>query len=255
VDGAWKGYADGVLLDDANGTVFFSDQQLNASGFDYLVGGSGAQQGWEDLWMGGDLDFNDIGLNARLQLIQLNPEDADQTVTVTATDKGGLTADASFHLDLTTTHALFDGIQQGTDAADLLIGNGKANALSGGAGDDILIGGSGHDYLVGGAGDDTLHGGFGSNIMIGGDGSDRFVFNALHGLDTVEGGSGGVWTDIIDLSRLSGAASHDWTLVLAQGSVLSQTAQDIVLSADAHGSIQFAGETHIAFHGIETIHL
>jgi len=254
VDGVWKGYADGILLDKADGTVVFSDQTLNADGYDHVQSVDTAQIGWEDLWSGGDKDFNDVGMNAKLQLIQLTPTDDDQTVTVTATDKGGLTAESSFHLDLTTANATFDGHQTGDAAANLLIGNGHSNILFGGAGDDTLIGGDGHDYLLGGTGNDTLHGGLGSDILIGGEGSDRFVFTDLHNLDTVDGGNGGNWMDVIDLSGLPTQASHDWTLVLTQGSIISQTDHDITLSTDAAGAIHVGGEAHIAFHGIESIH-
>jgi Ca2+-binding RTX toxin-like protein len=101
----------------------------------------------------------------------------------------------------------------------------------------------------------VLHGGRGGDILIGGDGSDRFVFNNLDEPDTVIGGNGGSWTDVIDLSGLPNSVSHDWTLVLTQGSIISQTATDIVLSTDAQGAIHVGGETRIAFHGIESIHM
>jgi hypothetical protein len=254
VDGVWKGYANGTLLDQPNGTVLFSNQDLNPDGYDHLEAGDGAQMGWEDLWQGGDKDFDDVGMNAKLELIQLHPADGDQTVTVTAMDKGGLTAQTSFHLDLTDANATFDSYQAGDDGANLLIGNAASNILSGGAGDDTLIGSSGRDYLVGGSGNDTLHGGLGSDALIGGSGSDRFVFTDLHDLDTVHGGTGGTWTDVIDLSGLPASSSHDWTLVLTHGSIISQTANDITLSTDAEGAIHVGGETRIAFHGIESIH-
>jgi large repetitive protein len=255
VNGQWIGSANGLVLNKDAGQVLFSDQDLNANHYDHLKTAPGAQMGWEDLWQGGDKDFDDVAMNAKLQLIQLTPDDCDQTVTVTATDKGGLTAETNFQLDLTTANASFDSYQAGNGGANLLIGNGSSNVLSGGGGNDTLIGGPGHDYLIGGAGNDTLHGGLGSDILIGGDGSDRFVFNDLHDLDTVQGGSGNSWTDVIDLSGLPSSVSHDWTLVLTQGSILSQTAHDIVLSTDAQGAIHVDGETRIAFHGIENIHM
>jgi Ca2+-binding RTX toxin-like protein len=255
VDGQWIGSAGGTVLNKDAGKVLFSDQDLNVSHYDHLKTAPGAQMGWEDLWQGGDKDFDDVAMNAKLQLIQLQPDDCDQTVTVTATDKGGLTAETSFDLDLTTANASFGSVQAGNDSANLLIGNASSNLLSGGGGNDTLIGGNGHDYLIGGAGNDTLHGGLGSDILIGGDGSDRFVFNNLDERDTVIGGNGASWTDVIDLSGLPGSASHDWTLVLTHGSILSQTAHDIVLSTDAQGAIQVGGETRIAFHGIENIHM
>jgi hypothetical protein len=255
VNGEWIGSANGLVLNRAAGKVLFSDADLNVNHYDHLKTATGAQMGWEDLWQGGDKDFDDVAMNAKLQLIQLQPDDCDQTVTVTATDKGGLTAETSFDLDLTTAGATFGSYQKGNDGADLLIGNAFSNALSGGGGNDTLIGGNGHDYLIGGAGNDVLHGGRGGDILIGGDGSDRFVFNNLDEPDTVIGGNGGSWTDVIDLSGLPNSVSHDWTLVLTQGSIISQTATDIVLSTDAQGAIHVGGETRIAFHGIESIHM
>jgi Ca2+-binding RTX toxin-like protein len=175
-------------------------------------------------------------------------------VTVIATDKGGLSTQTSFDLELHPSNASFASVREGGTGADMLFGSSGADMLSGGAGNDTLIGDGGNDYLVGGAGNDILHGGMGSDILIGGDGADRFVFSGLDALDTVWGGAGGNWLDILDLSGLSGAEAHDWTLVLTQGSILSQTAHAFTFSADAHGVIQLGGETKIAFHEIEQLH-
>ena len=264
VDGLWKAYADGTLLDNDGKTVLFSDANLNGDHLDHLkdVAGPGTQ-GWEDLWGGGDKDYNDVSLNASLHYIQLTPDAAGQTITVTATDQGGLTAHTSFNLDLTDGTAAFASLHEGTSGGDVLLGSGLADILSGGAGSDALIGSGGNDYLVGGtgndillggSGNDLLYGGLGSDIMLGGDGSDRFAFTSLDAHNTVYGGSGGSWMDVIDLAGLSGPEAHDWTLVLTQGSIVAETAHDITLSADAHGLIQYAGDTRIAFHEIEAIH-
>jgi hypothetical protein len=249
--GQWIAYAGGDAMD-----VFFSDADLNAGGFDYLVNnGYEGVQNWEDLWNGGDKDFDDVNMNASLHSIELVPGDEDQIVTVKATDKGGLTAQTSFALDLTASPAEFASYREGDAADNLLTGGGGGGILSGGEGNDTLIGGEGRDYLAGGAGSDILHGGRGSDILIGGDGADRFLFTDLRELDTVFGGRGGDWMDVLDLSGLGGTpAGADWTVILDQGAIVAQTAEAIVFSADAHGVIALAGETRIAFHDIESIH-
>jgi Ca2+-binding RTX toxin-like protein len=255
VNGDWKAFANGVALDKDGMTVFYSDADLNSDGYDHLAdNGTEGAQNWEDLWKGGDKDFDDVNLNARLEYIELIPGDDDQTVTVTGTDKGGLTAQTSFELDLTGGPASFDTYRQGGAAADLLAGSDGGDILSGGAGDDTLIGAAGRDYLLGGGGDDILHGGRDSDILSGGGGADRFVFTDLDELDTVRGGGGGNWMDVIDLSGLAGTPAADWTVVLDQGTIISQTAHDIVFSQDAHGVVQLGGETRIVFSEIESIH-
>ena len=264
VGGQWKVFADGTLLDYDGKTVLFSDVNLNGDHYDHVKDtGNPGTQNWEDLWGGGDQNFNDVNLNASLHYIQLTPDAADQAITITATDQGGLTAHTSFNLDLTNGTAAFASLHEGTSGGDVLISSGFGDLLSGGAGGDVLIGSEGNDYLVGGggndimlagSGNDLLYGGLGSDIMFGDAGSDRFAFTSLDGHDTVFGGSGGNWMDVIDLAGLSGPEAHDWTLVLTQGSIVEQTAHDITLSADAHGLIQYAGDTRIAFHEIESIH-
>jgi Ca2+-binding RTX toxin-like protein len=61
----------------------------------------------------------------------------------------------------------------GTEAADVLIGNGRANVLTGGAGNDRISGGGGSDELVGGAGNDRISGGGGTDGLFGDAGEDR----------------------------------------------------------------------------------
>lgn len=255
VNGAWKAYAGQTLLETHGKTVLFSDASLNAGDFDYLRDTSHVgSQNWEDLLSGGDRDFDDVNLNAKLTYIQLTPDADDQTVTVTATDKGGLTATTSFTLDLTEGTYSNISPREGTSGADTITGSSGNDILSGGAGHDTLTGDAGNDYLVGGTGNDILNGGAGSDILVGGDGADRFVFSNLDALDTVHGGTSGSWMDVIDLGDLGMAPGTDWTLVLDQGSIVSQTAHDIMLSTDARGYIQIDGETRIAFHEIEQIH-
>ena len=54
---------------------------------------------------------------------------------------------------------------EGTEAVDLLTGDGGENYLFGYGGNDTLLGGDSDDILLGGLGDDTLTGGGGANIF------------------------------------------------------------------------------------------
>ena len=100
----------------------------------------------------------------------------------------------------------------GTNGADTLTGDGRANRifglngndvlrglvgtdlLDGGAGNDTLEGGSGNDTLLGGVGNDTLDGGAGNDALVGGAGNDTYV--AVDAGDTVTEELGG-GTDLV----------------------------------------------------------
>lgn len=82
----------------------------------------------------------------------------------------------------------------GSNAVDVIFGEGGNDALKGNSGDDTLIGGQGNDYLNGGQGDDTLSGGQGNDLLDGktgddwlhgGLGNDVFRFNLGDGHDTI----------------------------------------------------------------------
>jgi len=97
---------------------------------------------------------------------------------------------------------------QGSDLADLIIGNRADNVIRGGAGNDMLFGGAGNDLLLGQSGDDTLLGSAGRDYLNGGSGDDSFL---AHGttrtsatsfdVQTLVGGSG---NDSVALGRNSG---------------------------------------------------
>ena len=67
------------------------------------------------------------------------------TVTVVATDQGGLKTSASFVIGVLDAHPESTG---GTDAADTVIANVGNDALFGGAGNDTLKGGANNDSLT-----------------------------------------------------------------------------------------------------------
>ena len=122
----------------------------------------------------------------------------------------GLTSGVTINLNITTAQNTggggidtFRNIERvdGTDFADVLIGNAGDNTFSAGAGNDTVYGGNGNDwiysgfgdggttnYIDGGNGNDTLEGSGGADTMIGGAGDDRF--RPSNDLDVMEGGAG-----------------------------------------------------------------
>ncbi|KOR32445.1 hypothetical protein TI05_07190, partial [Achromatium sp. WMS3] len=81
-------------------------------------------------------------------------------ITVTATDRGGLSIDQTFNL------VVSDSITTGDDGDNELLGSIYDDRLLGAAGNDILNGGDGNDVLRGGAGIDTMDGGAGDDIFV-----------------------------------------------------------------------------------------
>jgi Ca2+-binding RTX toxin-like protein len=77
--------------------------------------------------------------------------------------------DGSFEPTGRATDDAFVSIENvnGSDTADVIVGNTAVNRLNGGKGADAISAGTGADVLIGGAGIDTL---------TGGSGSDRFTF-------------------------------------------------------------------------------
>jgi hypothetical protein len=250
VGGFWKPAVGGVALSKAD--IFYTDAALNADGEDHVVDNDyPGPLNWEDFVGLGDADYDDLSADAILRHIELLPGDSDHQITVTATDKGGLTASAGFSLDLVPADATFTGRQTGTSGGEVLAGGSGRDLLNGLDGDDVLFGGDGDDYMLGGGGADLLFGGEGNDIMFGGAGADIFRFAALGGRDQVYGGVGN-WLDVLDLRTL-GASAGGWHLTLTKGSILSQTAHEIVLSPETDGVLRLAGGDEIAFQEIERI--
>ncbi|MBG53991.1 MAG: hypothetical protein CML99_16490 [Rhodobiaceae bacterium] len=143
----------------------------------------------------------------------------------------------------------------GGNGSDTLFGGTGNDVLNGGSGGDVLVGGAGNDILNGGNGDDILFGGAGDDTLKGDDGSDLFIFqtgNDDH--DTIIGGSGGGWTDTIQLQANGGGyLDMDWTLSLDSGSIDTSGLGSYDLTDDASGTITFADGSEITFEGIERI--
>jgi Ca2+-binding RTX toxin-like protein len=94
------------------------------------------------------------------------------TVTIKATDKGGLSASMPLTLNVANSPTI--------------AGSTKDDNIVAGAGADSISGGNGNDTLSGGTGNDTLVGGAGKDVLTGGDGADRFVFDTSLGSSNVD---------------------------------------------------------------------
>lgn len=139
--------------------------------------------GFEDLWGGGDRDFDDTRFT-----IDIGVANASQVGKEGAPSIGKSAAD------------------------DLLIGGKGDDTMLGMRGNDTLRGGDGNDKLFGGSGNDVLSGGTGNNTLYGNSGDDRFLVDV--GKNAVFGGSG---FDTIDFSGASSGVKVDLSKHVASG--------------------------------------
>ncbi|MDZ4790733.1 MAG: putative Ig domain-containing protein, partial [Hyphomicrobiales bacterium] len=221
VKGVWHVATENGVLKGAGAPAYFSDQALNPDGIDHMVDNATAGgQNWEDLFGGGDNSFDDANLDTTVRLIQTVPDAAQVTVTVIATDQGGLSAQTTFELSVGTgtasldqaqahmaelqAHGLtIDGDEQAniidfaSNYGDRINGLGGNDKIWGAGGDDAINGGNGNDELGGDSGADVIFGGDGNDMLIGGDGDDVLhgetgndLINGGRGKDTLHGGSG-----------------------------------------------------------------
>jgi Ca2+-binding RTX toxin-like protein len=134
---------------------------------------------------------------------------------VTATDNGGLSAQAEFslaigqHLRGTGSSDTMDYSASHFVGVTLIDGGLGNDAITGSAGNDVIVGGTGSDNLKGGAGDDIFlvtgsdagydrfEGGDGADIVQGGDGDDTIRMHQFTGTATVERIDGNGGYDII----------------------------------------------------------
>ena len=152
-----------------------------------------------------------------------------------------------------------DNISTG-DYNDRIDGGLGNDNISSGAGDDLILGGDGHDNINAGAGNDVIIGGTGNDNISGGDGSDLFMYGLGDGSDTIHGGAGVGWTDVIDLGGGPGVLSAgeygtDWTVTVTNGSIQSTDLDGgrMELSQDADGYIDFSDGSRVNFNDIEEI--
>jgi Ca2+-binding RTX toxin-like protein len=142
-----------------------------------------------------------------------------------------------------------DSPAEGTDAANIIVGNDEYSSLRGFAGNDTLYGFGSQDYLWGGAGNDRIYGMQGNDVLFGDDGDDTLVGG--EGSDRLEGGVGNDTYLYLSVPT----TGHDWiydadgTDTIRFGGTL--TAANVRLGRDANTSdlIVFVnGEKKIAVH-------
>ena len=176
---------------------------LNADRFAHTVGRVEAADGtivlgFEDLWNGGDKDFDDIVFrfdvgtsNARVLDPNLAYGEAGEGNTW-VWDGNGNRVRLDGRVIIPENDTILGGtgddqIHGGVDH-DRLYGGDGADTINGNSGADILWGDAGNDLLNGGKGDDTLHGGTGNDVLNGDSGDD--LLNGGDGADALNGGDG-----------------------------------------------------------------
>ncbi len=157
--------------------------------------GTGVTIGFEDLYGGGDQDFNDVILHVDLDLGG-GAESSNQLLS--GWSRNDILTGGSGHDVIYGWHG--QDLIRGGEGNDELYGLdpiyaatdwGKLDGddtLSGGAGNDTLQGHAGNDHLSGDAGNDSLSGGLGTDILSGGADADVFVFNQVEDSIQIPGG-------------------------------------------------------------------
>jgi Ca2+-binding RTX toxin-like protein len=210
-----------------------NDSLFGAEGDDTLIGGAGA----DTLDGGSGLDVIDYSASAGAVNVNLG------TMTATGGDATGDVlsgVDGIIGSDFDDTLIGFDGVFDGgtttniidggagddfidgRDGGDTLLGGSGNDTVLGGGGGDVIDGGTGDDLIDGGTGSDTIFGGAGNDTILtsggndssqGGDDADLIIVTATDPTGVynvnVDGGSGGVDNDTLDLSAL---IADGWTV-------------------------------------------
>ncbi|UTW45914.1 DUF4114 domain-containing protein [bacterium SCSIO 12696] len=176
-----------------------SDYSLNPDGIPHTVGLLNSDRGeltlgFEDLYNGGDKDFDDsvftvdLG-SANARVLDPNVSHSSGGVDDGIVDGTGDGVAAVVHSDNDTLHG-GNGNDQlyGRAGNDTHYGNNGHDEIYAGSGDDVGYGGSGNDLLKGGGGNDTLYGDNGHDELSGGTGQD--TLNGGSGNDVLYGNSG-----------------------------------------------------------------
>lgn len=189
--------------DEAIPDVPFSPDRNPDNGRDVVQGGAGA-----DLIFGGDDDDSLVGGSGE---DTINGQFDDDTISggsgsdLLLGGQGNDTIDGGTGED-TLEGGIGEDTLRGNRNSDILFGGDGDDVLDGGGDDDLLDGGDGADNLQGGQGDDTLRGGAGEDTMTGGAGQD--VFTAVGAGDDIDGGSGPVDNDTLDLRGSAPEGGH-----------------------------------------------
>lgn len=153
---------------------------LNADGYNHTNNATDALDGkikigFEDLWSGGDKDFDDVSFT-----LDIGVDNVSKLTSV-----AGKVAKSEDN-----------DTMSGGDGNDKMFGVSGDDTMDGGTGDDKMSGGSGNDVMTGGEGDDLLMGNAGNDRMLADDGNDRVIGGS--GFDTLDfsGWGNGVKVDL-----------------------------------------------------------
>lgn len=243
---------------------------LNADRFAHTVGrvetASGTiVLGFEDLWAGGDKDFDDIVFRfdvgtSNAQVLDPNlvyGEQGEGNTWVWGANGTRVTLDGRLIAPENDTiyggtgnDSLYGGVDHdrlyggdgndtvhGNSGEDILWGDAGNDELSGGKGNDMLHGGTGHDLMAGDSGNDLLNGGDSNDTLNGGDGDD--ALNGEGGNDALNGGAG---EDKLDGGtgddKLDGGSGNDALLGGAGADTLDGgSANDTLSGGDGNDSL------------------
>lgn len=179
-----------------------NDYKPNPDEFGHVVGRANTVSGevligFEDLYGGGDKDFDDTVISVQLgqqNVLGMLPQ---------SSGNGGVLPDDDIIYGGDGDDTLYgisgDDMLSGGDGNDELNGNSGEDILYGNDGNDVLNGNSGHDNLSGGNGNDELNGNSGDDELNGNDGEDEL--NGNSGNDQLYGGNGN--------DRLNGGSGDD----------------------------------------------
>lgn len=169
-----------------------TDYNLNADGILHIKGILNTNKGtvslgFEDLYNGGDLDFDDSVFT-----VDIGTANARDILPVSTPRPGVVHSDDDILYGGNGNDELY-----GKAGDDIHYGEGGDDEIYAGSGNDIAYGGNGNDILKGGGGDDVLYGengadslfgGLGDDIISGGSSADTLYGN--DGDDVLDGGSG-----------------------------------------------------------------
>ncbi len=172
------------------------DQTQHANGSVDVVNGT-VQIGFEDLWQGGDGDYDD---------------------SVFTVDLGSVNAMALATAPATAATAQDDDVMAGGDGNDRMFGLGGNDTMDGGTDNDLMFGGSGDDRMTGGAGNDRIFGNSGNDHILADAGNDEIVGGS--GFDTLDFSvnATGVTVDLNGHTARGAGTDSVWGIEAVRGS-------------------------------------
>ena len=218
------------------------DNLYGGTGNDILIGGDDPDNLYggdgNDILSGGDGD-DDIEGGAGDDFIEggTGEDDIDGGSGIDTVSYENSSSAVNINLD-TNNHSGGDADDDNISNVENVIGSNFDDTIIGDDEDNIIIGGKGNDNAYGLEGHDTY-------VYTSGDGNDYF-----------HGGSGGSWTDTIELSNIhTGPAEGNWSLVVtnsAEYTIDSQN-QEITFDSAASGTITLSSGEELSFDEVEKI--